>query len=164
MNRGSPSPTSQSFENACRLSWARALLIARQTLGVRSWSRRDWNLGISVSMSRRAYQTSSVGIRANSRMASRYERIARRTMRVRSFLANSLSRAAISRLAERRLTSHSHGPGVVSSKSLTSKIRWRSGVPKMPKFERCASPQSWTVNPEAGVDARSAAIESAAPR
>ena len=59
----------------------------------------------------------------------------------------SRSRPAISKLAARRLTSHSQGPGRVSSKSLTSKTRRRSGAAKTPKFERWASPQSWTRKP-----------------
>jgi hypothetical protein len=67
-------------------------------------------------------------------------------------------------LAAIRLTSHSQGPGSVSSKSLRSNTRERSGAAKAPKFEMCASPQSWARNPEAGVLARSAAISAAAPR
>ena len=70
----------------------------------------------------------------------------------------------ISKLAARRLTSHSHGPGRVSSKSLMSKIIWRSGVPKRPKFDRWASPHSCTVTPDTGVPARSDAMIRAAPR
>ena len=66
--------------------------------------------------------------------------------------------------AARRLTSHSHGPGSVSSKSLMSKISRRSGVPNTPKLDRWASPQSWTVTPEVGVAARSVAMSNAAPR
>ena len=42
--------------------------------------------------------------------------------------------------------------------------RFRSGVPKTPKFERWASPQSCTWNPERGVAARSEAMISAPPR
>ena len=59
----------------------------------------------------------------------------------------SLSRAATIMLAASRLTSHSHGPGSVSSKSLTSNTRFRSGEANAPKFERCASPQHCTVRP-----------------
>jgi len=44
---------------------------------------------------------------------------------------------------------------------LRLKIRCRSGEPKIPKFDRCASPHSCTVIPEVGVVARSAAIGSA---
>ena len=67
-------------------------------------------------------------------------------------------------LAASRLRSHSQGPGRVSSKSLTSNIKARSGEAKSPKFERWASPQACTRNPEDGVVARSEAITSAAPR
>ena len=74
-------------------------------------------------MSRWAYQTSSIDRSANSRIVSRYDRAARRTIRARSLLVRPLSRPAISRLAASRLTSHSHGPGAVSSKSFTSKTR-----------------------------------------
>ena len=52
--------------------------------------------------------------------------------------------AATTRLAARRATSHSNGPGNVSSKSRRSKLRLRSGVAHSPKFKMCASPQSWT--------------------
>ena len=57
-------------------------------------------------------------------------------------------RPAISRLAANRFTSHSHGPGRVSSKSLRSNTSWRSGDANTPKFDRWASPQIWTVNPD----------------
>ena len=77
---------------------------------------------------------------------------------------NPLSRPATVRLAASRLTSHSNGPGRVSSKSLTSKTRFRSGEANAPKFDRWASPHSCTRSPAAGVLARSAAIGSAAPR
>ena len=69
----------------------------------------------------------------------------------RSLPANPLPRPATSRLAASRLTSHSHGPGRVSSKSLTSKTRRRSAEPKTPKLDRCASPHACTVSPETGV-------------
>ncbi len=66
----SPSTISASFEKACRLSCARALAMAFQTPGVRSWSRLERNCGSSASMSRCAYQTSSIDIPANSRIVS----------------------------------------------------------------------------------------------
>ncbi|SKV80931.1 Uncharacterised protein [Mycobacteroides abscessus subsp. abscessus] len=44
-------------------------------------------------------------------------------------------------LVTRRLTSHSHGPTAVSSKSLTSNNKARSREAKRPKLDRCASPQ-----------------------
>ena len=67
-------------------------------------------------------------------------------------------------LAARRLTSHSQGPGRVSSKSLQSKTSWRSGEPNTPKLERWASPQIWAESLERGVVERSDAMISAAPR
>ena len=57
------------------------------------------------------------------------------------------SRARITREASNRLTSHSNGPGSVSSKSRRSKERLRSGVRQSPKFSTCASPHIWTVMP-----------------
>ena len=75
-----------------------------------------------------------------------------------------LLRPATTMLAASRLMSHSHGPGCVSSKSLQSKTSWRSGDPKTPKFERCASPQIWAVRPDDGVVERSDAMIRAAPR
>ena len=47
--------------------------------------------------------------------------------RWRCFASKPRSRPAIARLATRRLTSHSHGPGSVSSKSLMSNTSRRSG-------------------------------------
>jgi hypothetical protein len=72
------------------------------------------------------------------------------TISRRSLPENPLSRPATSRLAASRLTSHSHGPGRVSSKSFTSKTRRRSAEPKMPKFDRCASPHACTASPDTG--------------
>jgi len=74
------------------------------------------------------------------------------------------SRPMISKLAASRFTSHSHGPGRVSSKSLMSNIICRSGVPNRPKFDRWASPHNCTVTPLTGVVAKSAAMISAPPR
>ena|GEM_PF-3093284 len=74
------------------------------------------------------------------------------------------SRPAIATLAASLLTSHSNGPGRVSSKSLQSKTRRRSGAAKTPKLERWASPQSWARRPVSGAAASSAAITAAPPR
>ena len=52
----------------------------------------------------------------------------------------------------------------LSSKSLRSKRSSRSGEAKAPKFDRCASPHSWTSSPAFGVAARSVAITVAVPR
>ena len=60
------------------------------------------------------------------------------------------SRPAISKLAASRFTSHSNGPGSVSSKSLRSKTRVRSGEANPPKLARWASPQSCTFSPARG--------------
>src|SRR6266702_2030733 len=98
------------------------------------------------------------------RMAIRYLAAAARTMAMRPRLPMPLSLAAISRLAASRLTSHSHGPGSVSSKSLMSNTRRRSAEPNRPKLPRCASPHAWTPSPVTGVADRSRAIGSAAPR
>ena len=101
---------------------------------------------------------------AKLRMASRYERMECRTILLRRLRSNPRLRAAISMLAPRRFTSHSKGPGKVSSKSFTSNTRSRSGEAKPPKFTRCASPQSCTCNGVRGAAARSAARTLAAPR
>ena len=78
----------------------------------------------------------------------------------------SRSRPAISKLAARRFTSHSNGPGSVSSKSFTSNTSERSGEAKPPKLERCASPHSCTRQARArrrrevaGHDCRRPAVE-----
>ena len=68
------------------------------------------------------------------------------------------------KLAANRFTSYSKGPVSVSSKSLMSKTRSRSGEANSPKLDRWASPHSWVVMPLTGTDARSPAIGSAAPR
>jgi hypothetical protein len=47
---------------------------------------------------------------------------------------------------------------------LTSKTSRRSGVAKMPKFSRWASPHACTRSPLTGVEARASAITAAAPR
>ena len=76
------------------------------------------------------------------------------------------SRPATSMLAANRLTSHSNGPGCVSSKSLRSNTSRRSGPAKVPKLLRCASPHSCAVRPVEGTagqvgghDRRAAAVE-----
>lgn len=101
---------------------------------------------------------------ANRVIASRYERTVPLTTRARSASSKPLARAAITKLADRRLTSHSQGPGRVSSKSLMSNISSRSGEASSRKFSRCASPHSWAVMPESGLPARSEAMIAAAPR
>jgi len=73
-------------------------------------------------------------------------------------------RAAIATLAASRRTSHSNGPGSVSSKSLRSNTSARSGDPNTPKLSRWASPHSWTSSPLDGSAAQSRAIRPAEPR
>ncbi len=60
------------------------------------------------------------------------------------------ARPATTRLAASRMRSHSQAPGKVSSKSLMSNSRSRSGEANRPKFDRCASPHAWTVMPLSG--------------
>jgi hypothetical protein len=62
------------------------LAIARHTAGVRFGSSNAWNSGSSASMSRCAYQTSSIDWFANLRIVSRYDRTARRVMAARCFV------------------------------------------------------------------------------
>ena len=162
--RGTPSTSSVSLESARRWSLAYARAIRRSN------ACRSLRLTCSpacsrtASMSRRAYQSSRLRIPAKARIASRYERTAASTVERRTSVARSSSRPAMAMLAASRLTSHSHGPRAVSSKSLMSKTISRSGAAKPPKFDRCASPQSWASRPDRGVPARSAAISAAAPR
>ncbi len=80
-----------------------------------------------------------------------------------SALEKPLLRAAIVKLAAIRFTSYSNGPGSVSSKSFRSNSSLRSGEANAPKFDRCASPHSWT-QPGRGRVLRSAAMILAAPR
>ena len=81
-------------------------------------------------------------ISAKRAIASRYSRAAAVTAERQFASSKPLSRPATAMLAASRLRSHSNGPGSVSSKSLMLKTSRRSGAAKMPKFERCASPQS----------------------
>ena len=74
------------------------------------------------------------------------------------------SRDARTTLAARRLTSHSHGAGSVSSKSLMSNSSCRSGLAKPPKFATWQSPHACTRIPVAGVLDKSHAITAAEPR
>ena len=105
-------------------------------------------------MSMWAYQTSSNDCCAKPRIAVRYPSAAASTILRRSLAPNPLSRPATARLAASRLTSHSNGPGSVSSKSLTSKTRRRSGEANAPKFDKCASPHNCTRSPDVGVFAQ----------
>ncbi len=101
---------------------------------------------------------------ANRAMASRYARTVAITVLRRCLASKPFCRPATTMLVASLFTSHSHGPGVVSSKSLRSNISRRSGEANVPKLDRWASPQSWTPSPETGAAARSMAIIAAAPR
>ena len=106
----------------------------------------------------------STGMAATSVMRSRYPRTDVAAASRQSLFFSRLFRPAITKLAARRLTSHSHGAGSVSSKSLMSKIKRRSGVANPPKLSRWQSPQACTRTPVTGVCARSPAMMAAAPR
>ncbi len=101
---------------------------------------------------------------ANSRIRSRYARTQARTVLFCSLIEKPFARAAVTKPAASRLTSHSNGPGSVSSKSLMSKTRRRSGEASSRKFSGWASPQSCTSSPVLGRGRRSAAMSAAAPR
>ena len=88
---------------------------------------------------------------ANSCIAERYSPTSVSSTLARSLAENPLSRPAMAKLAASRLTSHSHGPGKVSSKSLMPNTSRRSGEANTPKFIRWASPQTCVVIPERGV-------------
>ena len=166
-----PSTGSASFDSAWRLSRVCAFAVAAR---IRRRIRRP-SLAVTASAASSvaetmscsemcAYQTSIVDIRAKRAIAVRYvSTLAVVAARVSDF-ENSLFRPAMVMLAASRLTSYSNGPGRVSSKSFTSNTRLRSGDPNAPKFDRCASPQSWTLIPASGVRERSAAMTFAAPR
>ena len=112
----------------------------------------------------RACQMSIVGISANSTIAAWYAATDVSAAVRLSVGEKPLLRPAMVKLAAMRFTSYSNGPGSVSSKSFRSNTSVRSGDANKPKFERCASPQSWAINPARGVSFRSAAMIFAAPR
>ena len=156
--RGSPSTTWVSLSNAWMLSFVRAFS-TRRSASLRPFlSSSAWSRGSPSWICMRAYQTSRLRIDANSRIAVRYSPTEAVITSPRSASENPLFRPATARLAARRFTSHSHGPGRVSSKSLMSNSSSRSGDPNRPKFDTCASPQTWTLIPDRGVEARSAAM------
>ena len=173
--RVSPSTTSVSFSRACMLSRvlalasslsARALTLDR-VLSAPLRPSRPSSPPIcrsTASMSTREYHTSRSRSLANLAISVRYAAAVPSTTLARSLSENPRLRPAMARLAVRRLTSHSHGPGRVSSKSFRSKTRVRSADAKTPKLLRCASPQACTVRPESAVVDRSDAMIRAAPR
>ncbi len=147
-----------SFLKARTLSFERALATFR---AYRFWaclSIWDTQRRSISSVSRREVHTSIVRIPAKSAMDRRYARATARLTDSRSSASNPRSRPATAKLVTSRLTSHSNGPGSVSSKSLMLKTSRRSGAAKTPKFDRCASPHSCTDMLVRGVPARSDAI------
>ncbi len=125
--RGSPSTSCVSFANAFRLSLVRAFAAAFATVSAWCFACCSRSRRSIVSTSSWAYQTSRLRASASLRIHSRYARTALSTAFVRCVSVKSRSRPAISKLAARRFTSHSNGPGSVSSKSLRSKTSERSG-------------------------------------
>ena len=99
----------------------------------------------------RAYQTSRFGISREARASPRGScATVGGTILVTLLSEKPLPRPATARLAANRFTSHSHGPGSVSSKSLTSKISRRPGEANAPKLDRWASPHACTTSPGPG--------------
>ena len=160
----SPSTCWVSLANACMLSLVRALATFARAFARCFLVAMASSCSNSASTSTWAYQTSRLRIPAACFIRARYSSAIASTTARRSAGVNPRSRPATSKLAASRFTSHSHGPGKVSSKSLMSNIICRSGEANTPKFDRCASPQTWTGRPERGVAARSEAMISAAPR
>ena len=153
-----PSTTSVSFVKALMLSFDCALATLRSnTLRCLRPTVCAANAAIS-STSMRAYQSSRLHIPAKFLIPSRYARVTIRLIDCRCLASKPRSRPATAKLATSRFTSHSNGPGSVSSKSLMLNISRRSGPANAPKFDRCASPQSCTSSPVRGAPARSAAI------
>ena len=119
--RSASPPTAGGRACAPSSRWTAAVLDLRLA------ERRSPFVAMKSSTSSRAYQTSRFGFAANSRMVVRYALATLSSRSRRSLRPKPLPRAAISTLASRRLTSHSNGPGSVSSKSLRSNRSRRSG-------------------------------------
>ena len=92
-----------------------------------------------------------VGLPAHSSIAVRYAAAVASTILRTLLVEIPFAWPATAKLAASRLTSHSNGPGRVSSKSLTSKTSRRSGEANTPKLDRWASPQSCAMSPDLGV-------------
>ena len=120
--RSSLPATRVSRSNACSLSRVSALRTALR-FRFSSWrGKRFWYSAMAVSMSSRAYQTSRLPCAAKSIIAIRYDCASSRMIAYRFAGEKPSARPAISKLVARRLRSHSHGPGSVSSKSVTSRM------------------------------------------
>ncbi len=150
-----------SAETLSRVRALAAVFSARASVRLLNWEPYS---AMNVSTSSRAYQTARLSIPAKVRIAWRYWAAHSSTTWSASPGEKPLSWEAIMRLAASRLTSHSQGPGSVSSKSLMSNTSRRSGEAKTPKLDRWASPQHCTRRPETGVVERSWVITLAAPR
>ncbi len=159
-----PSVRSANFASEPRLVRVSALASVFRARLIAALSAVPASCSITRSASRRVYQTSRKRIVAAVAIVVRYAATAARAAARSSLRRQPLPRAATTKLAARRLTSHSNGAGSVSSKSLRSNTSRRSGAAKTPKFDRCASPQPWTRNSVVGVHDRSHAMIAALPR
>ena len=144
--RRRPSTSRVSFVKACSVVWERLLAASDAQLvrvhGIRRVEDREIDVRVRVvDLERRQRHEPPHLDRVPQRGRARGTRID---------IARPTTRAATAQLAASRFTSHSHGAGRVSSKSLTSKVRRRSGVAYAPKFRRCASPHACTLMPVCG--------------
>jgi hypothetical protein len=124
-----PSRTVVSLDKACRLVRWRALVAVcstRERAGLSGAAAIiDWT-------SRRECHTSNADGCAIFAISARYSAEQPCTAVLPSPSESPAVLAATTKLAASRLTSHSHGPGWVSSKSFRSKTGLRSGVAKVP--------------------------------
>ena len=161
MIRRRPPTTSVSLAWAWSESFVRDFATMDDALAAICSSRLAFSLLVSLparaarpamiaSMSTREYHTSRLPDSARRCISCRYVAPTSRAAVAQSFLEKFWSRPAMTTLAARRLRSHSHGPGSVSSKSLTSNIIDRSGEANRPKLLRWASPQTCVGESRAG--------------
>ena len=103
---------------------------------------------------------------ANSRIAVRYAATAARTISLRCLAEKPRSRPATTRLAARRLTSHSHGPGQRLVEVVDVEHRcFRSGVPKIAEVQEVGVAAELDVITRSAASRRGrTAMISAAPR
>jgi hypothetical protein len=127
MIRGLPSTSRVSFEKARILSLARVLARLRWKASRSFLPAAAPQRSATADTSIFVYQTSRLPSSARRRIASLYSCAIAATIARRTRPLKPLSRPATEKLAASRFTSHSQGPGRVSSKSLTSKTSSRSG-------------------------------------
>ncbi len=108
--------------------------------------------------------SSKTGILAKDSIASRYWLTKLETASRQPASLSPATRPPSTMLVANRFTSHSHGPGIDSSKSLRSKTRCPSGAANAPRLSTCASPHICTTSPVVGHSDRSYAMRGAAPR